>query len=153
MQKCAWLYARQYSMRRKTVMKRIIQKDSSGCGLACIAMIAGISYRQVRKWSTKIGCSKDGHFDTDASDLRELASCSKIALASRKRQFRSWDKIPHKSIVAINYMEKTDSWHWVVFARDGDRKYVLDPKPSIKSDQRTDFWRMKGKWFLPVDSA
>ena len=30
-------------------MKRIVQQDPHGCGIACVAMLSGKSYRAVRK--------------------------------------------------------------------------------------------------------
>jgi len=33
----------------KTEIKRILQEDATGCGLACVAMIAGKKYAEVKK--------------------------------------------------------------------------------------------------------
>lgn len=30
-------------------IKRVIQEDSTGCGIACVAMVAGISYAEAKQ--------------------------------------------------------------------------------------------------------
>ena len=137
---------------------RLVTADTdtdASCGLACVAMIAGCSLSKVRKLALEMGYGKDGTFYTDASDLRKLASCVGVTFARRKRRFRSWDEIPHRSVVAINYKEDSNEWHWVVFVRQDNHCSVLDPNQSLKSGKRTDFGRMKknAKWYLSVVSG
>ena len=142
-------------MRHKCKVRRVTADtdNDASCGLACIAMIAGCSLPEVGKLALEMGYGKGGTFYTDASELRKLASCVGVAFARRKRKFKSWDEIPQRSVVAINYKEDSNEWHWVVLVREGKHPYVLDPNP-CRSEGRTDFGRMKNvKWYLPVVSG
>ncbi len=144
-------------MSNKRIVRQVTantDKDAS-CGLACIAMVTGCSHSKVKKLALTKGYGKDGTFHTDAGDLRKPAACLGVTLAERKRKFKGWKKIPHKSIVAINYREKTDSWHWVVPVRENNHPHVLDPNQRIKSERRIDFRRMgkNSRWYLPVVSG
>ena len=127
----------------------------ANCGLACVAMIAGCSLSKIEKLAREMGYGNDGAFYTDASDLRKLASCVGVTFARRKRKFRGWGEIPHRSVVAISYKKDSIEWHWVVLVRRNSHCFVLDPNQSLKSGQRTDFGRMKknAKWYLPVVSG
>jgi hypothetical protein len=39
----------------------------------------------------------------------------------------------------------------VVFVRDASGVCVLDPKRALRTNRRTDFGRMKPKWFIRLD--
>jgi hypothetical protein len=39
----------------------------------------------------------------------------------------------------------------VIFRRGTDRAVVLDLKPSLKNHVRTDFGRIKPKWFITIE--
>jgi len=39
-------------------------------------------------------------------------------------------------------------WHWVVFVREKDRTYILDSKKALRHNKRTDFGRIKPKWYI-----
>jgi hypothetical protein len=41
----------------------------------------------------------------------------------------------------------------VVFCRDHNDAYVLDPKRSLKTNRRRDFGRMKSKWLIGVQGV
>lgn len=136
-------------------MKRIVQNDPTGCGIACVAMLSEKSYQKVKSElleSSKF--SKKRTFYTDDNDLRKLSSKFGISLG-RLRQFRTWSEIPDKSIVAINYKKNDEDpeWHWVVFRRINNEEFVFDPKKAIKKVKRTDFGRMKAKWYLKSNIA
>jgi hypothetical protein len=63
--------------------------------------------------------------------------------------------LPNQALLAIKWhVEKTGpAWHWVVFVREGPRAYVLDPKKALRANQRTDFGRMKPKWYIEIKSG
>ena len=132
-------------------MIRVKQEDPTGCGLACIAMLAGFDYKAVRELAIeKLGFDDSGTFYTDTKDLRGLASIFNIELGKRKRRFKSFGELPEIAILAINYKEDSDTWHWVVYRRTSNDEFVYDPKTKIKTDKRQDFYRINAKWFLPV---
>lgn len=133
-------------------MRRVKQKDSNGCGLACIAMLANKTYKEVRKIAvTKVGLG-DGGFYTGTKELRALSDHYGIVLGKRRRPFKSFAALPETAILAINYKKAEDRWHWVVYRRSPKDEFIYDPKKTIKSNKRRDFGRIKekAKWFLPV---
>lgn len=83
--------------------------------------------------------------------MRRLLARYRLA-AGREKDFVSWETLPDRALLAIKWhREKTGpAWHWVVFVREGSDRYVLDPKKALRTNRRTDFGRMKPKWFIRV---
>jgi len=132
-------------------LRRVRQRDPTGCGLACIAMIAGTNYEKVRDIAVnELGWNEAEAFYTGTRDLRELSRYFGVDVGKRRRPFKTFQSLPTVAILAINYKEQTDTWHWVVFHRIEDNPVIYDPNQSIKNDKRRDFGRIKAKWFLPV---
>lgn len=132
-------------------MQRIVQVDSTGCGLACVAMLAGRSYEQVKRKSIRLGILNDKEpFYTVTQDLRELLANYNIS-SKPGRKVRKWESLPDKAILAINHQENYGIWHWVVFVRVSSEKfYVLDPRRAVKTERRTDFGRMRLRSYIEV---
>ena len=40
-------------------IRRIVQKDHTGCGIACVAMLSGTTYLQAKKLATELGVVPD----------------------------------------------------------------------------------------------
>jgi hypothetical protein len=61
--------------------------------------------------------------------------------------------LPPIALLAIKWhLEKNRPfWHWVVFLRDQRGTRVLDPKKNLRHHTRTDFGRIKPKWFIAVE--
>lgn len=132
-------------------MKRVRQRDPTGCGLACIAMLSGDKYESVKDVAiNELGWEESGTFYTGTRDLRELGRYFGIELGKRRRLFKNFNALPDTAILAINYKEQTDTWHWCLYRRIKDDQFVNDPSQSIKTNKRRDFGRMKVKWFLPI---
>lgn len=132
-------------------MKRIIQEDSTGCGLACIAMLANKTYKTVRKVAERLEIKNQDKFYTGTKDLRELSQYFGIDIGFKRVKFNSYKSLPNIAILAINYREKSENWHWVVYYRTDNDEYVLDPKKTIKTDRRKDFSRITPKWYIKVN--
>jgi hypothetical protein len=66
--------------------------------------------------------------------------------------FVSWSALPPKALLAIKWHRdrRRSYWHWVVFVRTHERAYVLDSAWALKRHVRTDFGRMKPRWFIVV---
>lgn len=59
-------------------MRRVKQGDPTGCGLACIAMLAGCDYNKVRDLAVKQLCFDDsGKFHTGAKYLEKTGTAIK----------------------------------------------------------------------------
>ena len=105
-------------------MKLIEQKDDSGCGLACIAMLSGLNYDDVKKLATegKVEChfsSPKKTFYTSSAHLITLAKkTKKISITSTRRmKFKSVDELPARAILSLPIAKEPKKWHWVVFER------------------------------------
>ena len=135
----------------KTEIKRILQEDATGCGLACIAMIVGETYADVKKVALENEILEEKRtFYTKGKHLITLLDYFNFK-AKRGRKVNNWSSIQSVSIVAINYRENIDSWHWVVYVPDENKGYVLDPHKKIKNDKRIDFSRMRLRSYIPVN--
>ena len=131
-------------------LRRLIQRDTTGCGLACVAMIAGKKYAEVKRKAIELGLvDSNGPFRTSCGELRMLVKAiGGEALIGRKATY--WASLPDLAIAGINYREKKNEWHWVVFVREGKDTYVLDPWHKIKTTKRRDFGRMRLRSCIPI---
>jgi ABC-type bacteriocin/lantibiotic exporter with double-glycine peptidase domain len=131
----------------------IVQQDRTGCGIACAAMLAGVSYAEAKAAAVRLGIAvEDSRLWSDTSPLRRLLETYGIALSSTPKAFSTWDALPDRALLAIKWhLERgVPHWHWVVFERQEARPCVLDPKRDLRQHRRTDFGRMKPKWWLEV---
>ena len=130
----------------------VVQDDDTGCGIACVAMIAGVSYEDAKAAVFSKSFRKKV-FYTSGPDLRRGLERFGLTLrpAARARRFESWRRLESTSIVAVEQTPRNKAhWHWVVFVNDGTRRYVLDPSwPEIV---RTDFRKMEGRSYLRVEA-
>lgn len=131
-------------------MKRVKQKDRTGCGIACVAMLANKTYSQVKKKMKSLDCFK-GHrknvFLTDYPDLKKALKAYKIK-SSKVCNKKSWKSTRKNAIVAINYNKKRDEWHWVVY--DKKKECVIDPRTK-KPYRKTSDKRMRIKSWVYIN--
>lgn len=131
-------------------IRRVIQKDGTGCGLACAAMLGGTSYLRAKTLAVRLGISSDRPpYYTSAGQLSLLLRNLGLR-PSKGRRLSKWESLQGLSVVGINYREKDDTWHWVVYVPSADGGYVLDPKKSVKTARRTDFGRMIPRSYIPI---
>lgn len=134
--------------------KPVRQKDSTGCGLACVACLAGAKYAEVKEVATIMfnWPPTTRRFYTTSAQI--IALLEKFELQGKKgRMVRNWDSISSLAIVAINPHEvkKNVYWHWVVFSKIGDQAIVIDPK--TKSMVRKNISRIRLRSYIPVERA
>ena len=136
-------------------MKRIVQQDETDCGIACIAMLAGKSYKNVRDVAVN-ECDLEfkGELYTDTAALAGLGTKYKLEIGGRRLKFKEFEHLPDTALLVMDlHKENRKSyWHWAIFQRESGREFVLDPKKSIKSDKRTGLKRIEkstSHW-LPV---
>jgi ABC-type bacteriocin/lantibiotic exporter with double-glycine peptidase domain len=130
--------------RQKRPMRRIVQKSGTSCGVACVAMLSRMSYKDA--FQLGIACyNKDhwsGYHGTVNSELRVMLAAVGYKLG-REVACDDWSKVPAGSLAATQWNIKKDSWHWVVYDVDDEGGFVLDPNPAVKRNKRRDFPRMK----------
>jgi hypothetical protein len=134
-------------------MKPVVQDERTGCGIASVATLAGVSYGHAQAQARRLGISaEDPKLWSDTRYVRSLLRGFWISASRKERTFRSWEKLPDRSLLAVKWHleEGKPCWHWVVFVREGESSYVLDPKRTPKKNRRTDFGRMKPKWIIEV---
>ncbi|MBI4003125.1 MAG: hypothetical protein HY348_15250 [Nitrospira defluvii] len=134
-------------------MKAVVQEERTGCGIAAVAAIAGVSYARAKAVAASLGISaQDRKLWSETKDVRRLLAELGFRAAGATRPFRSWSELPDCALLAIKWHveEGRPFWHWVLFVRELDQQYVLDSKATLKTSVRTDFGRMKPAWFLSV---
>ncbi|MGE3154079.1 MAG: hypothetical protein AB7G48_18645 [Nitrospiraceae bacterium] len=134
-------------------MKPVVQEERTGCGIAAVATLAGVTYREARRTAYRLGIvATDPRLWSETAHVRRLLVQYRIRPAKSETPFRSWKALPPLALLAIKWhrVKGTAFWHWVVFHRGPDGPVVLDPKRSLRVHCRTDFGRMKPKWFLLV---
>ena len=132
-------------------MRHIVQENSTGCGLACIAMLAGKKYNTVRIKAEKVLTNSDAHpggfghkknHRTTNSDVRKLGAAYGLRIGHKvkferpirhqKRKISSFfnnymteKKLNTHAIVATHRKSNGD-WHFVVWDNENGR--ILDPR-------------------------
>lgn len=136
-------------------MKPVIQQEKTGCGIASVATIAGITYPKAKKIANSLGIyADDSSLWSETRPVRTLLRKLGIKTSSTEIPFRNWASLPDCALLAIKWHKENGKpyWHWVVFVRENDSEYVLDSKKALKTNIRTDFGRMKPKWFIEVNN-
>lgn len=134
-------------------MKPVAQEERTGCGIASVAALAGVTYRQASRAAHRLGISAaDPLLWSETGHVRRLLKQYGIRADGRGRPFVAWDSLPACALLAIKWHKEGGRafWHWVVFWRGPHGPVVLDPKRDLRRHVRRDFGRMKPKWFIGV---
>ena len=105
-------------------IRRIVQQDPFGSGVACVAMLAGKSYGAVRKEMFPNGAV----LGTETGDLRRALATYGFELAHHSVPFRStsYENFKDTAILKGNPRRWGAEWHWVVW--DAEHRRLLDPR-------------------------
>lgn len=88
------------------------QKTLTDCGVACVAMVTGQQYYDIKQLATDLKIFKRKYFYfTKGEHLIELVSHHSIKVGSEV-ECLDWKDVPEFCIAAIN--KKRKNWHWVV---------------------------------------
>ena len=134
-------------------IKPVIQEDRTGCGLACVAAVAGVTYQQSKEVAGRLGISvANDALWSQATYLRRLLKHFDVIAAARSQPFRSWDSVSDLALLATKWhLERGwPYWHWTLFLREDGAARVLDSKKSLRNHSRTDLGRIKPKWWIPL---
>jgi hypothetical protein len=137
-------------------MEPVIQEDPSGCGIASAAALAGMEYQAMKLIAAGLGVvPEDGALWSSTGPMLKLLSSVGLSLSLPPAPFVDWASLPSPCLLAIKWRveRRGPAWHWVVFCRDHDDAYVLDPKRSLKTNKRRDFGRMKPMWLIAVQGG
>lgn len=131
----------------------IIQKEPTGCGIACAAILSGISYDEAKKTATRLGIhASDENLWSETTHVRRLLTELGIKTSREETDFSDWDALPDLALLAIKYHLEINRpfWHWVVFYRQAGQPVVLDPAAYLEKNERTDFENIQPKWFIEI---
>ena len=137
-------------------LNSVIQEEISGCGIASVAVLAKISYQEAKDLVESLGIQTiDKSLWRDTGYVRTLLRSLNIVADEKEHDFSSWEKLPNIALLAIKLRIKNgkSSWHWVVFWRSPSGPVVLDSKKTLRNHRRTDFGRMKPRFFIPVSMS
>ena len=136
-------------------MKPVVQLERTGCGIASVAALVGVSYREMQRVANRLGIAADDpRLWSETTYVRRLLKEHGLRSVSAEVPFTSWETLPDLALLAIKWHgERGRSfWHWVVFWRGQYGPVVLDSNRALRRHVRTDFGQMKPKWFIPVRS-
>ena len=134
-------------------MKPVIQQEATGCAIAASAVLAGVNYTIAKKAAKKLGINADdSKLWSSTIYIRRLLKHYNIKTSQTETPFKDWPSLPDRALLASKWHKKKGIpyWHWVVFVRDATGEYVLDSKKALKQHKRTDFGRIKPKWFIAL---
>lgn len=132
-------------------MRRITQKTGTSCGVACVAMLARLSYRDAFKLGVALWGKEywvESH-RTDISELRMMLARLGWRLG-RKVRCENWHRVPPGTLAAVQWNQTKDAWHWVVTATDAEGLFVFDPRATVKQKRRRDFKKLPIAWYHHV---
>jgi len=121
-------------------VRRIEQRKykNGDCGVACVAMITGMSYSKIHDVFESLGLIRKGNYFTYHKDLIDVLH--HLGFVVMRRRFTSWAEVQTPAIVKVN-IRTGNFWHWVVLT---ESRILLDPKPGV-TDAITDFRGRRGK--------
>jgi hypothetical protein len=135
-------------------MKAVVQLERTGCGIASVAALAGVSYRRAQQAAQRLGIfAQDERLWSETAYVRRLLRWFGLHAAPKETTFVSWQTLPDLALLAIKWrtLRGRAQWHWVVFHRAPTGAVVLDPKRALRRNSRTDFGRMRPKWFIAIE--
>jgi len=131
----------------------VVQQDPTGCAFASIAALAGVRYAAVKGAAEALGISVTEPSLWGGTVLvRRLLHRFGLRAAAKTEPFRTWGALPEVALLATKWHEERGipCWHWAVFIRTPSGPSVLDSKKALRRHRRTDFGRIKPKWFWRV---
>ena len=134
-------------------MRRVRQKTGTSCGVACVAMLAHVSFKD----AFEVGLQLWGQdywnetHRTDSAELREMLAALGWRLG-RMVKCRTWRKVPPGALVAVQRKLPKNEWHWVVSHADVEGVFFFDPRLSVKANRRRDFAKAPPSWYHRVST-
>ncbi len=135
------------------MVKVVIQEEETGCGLACVAMLADKSYAQIKTFANSLGIyAEDKNLWYHTDYVRQLLKEYNLYCSEKELPFISWNQLPNLALLATkyHYEEGKPFWHWCVFVRENNQSLVLDPAPYLENNHRRDLNNIAPKWYIEI---
>jgi ABC-type bacteriocin/lantibiotic exporter with double-glycine peptidase domain len=108
-------------------IRRVVQEDETGCGIACVAMLSGQSYAAIKRlFVQKIFQRRRQKLWTRHSDIQK--ALAEFGIETRRRRFKQWKNIQGIAVVPIDRRKKGYYWHWVIAIVKDNKIRILDPE-------------------------
>jgi len=151
---------------------KVVQTDRYGCGIACLAMVAGIPYEVARQQFNEYGLGiRRGcrpAYSTTTSEL--IGAVGRSGLLVQPRRWRGWSDFHGLGILKVrdDWRGKKGKWHWAVAFRHNEFGVVVfDPHETTPSFEQMPmdvicidfrYYEPKGQWLqveqrMPLDVA
>jgi hypothetical protein len=108
-------------------MRWIKQRTTTDCGIAAVAIVAGVSYEEAK---AAFGPFPGRGFLTEAKDLRRALKALGVPLSKRLRRLRGATQIRLKcdaiALVGVAGKNGNEENHWIVW--DALEQRLLDPE-------------------------
>lgn len=117
-------------------IRKVRQLDDFGCGVACLAMVVGITYNEARAIFIGLGLDRQNipgrsPFASTFSQLRQAIATSTTHTA-RMRKWTGWKQIQQHAILKVSSSNGGSNWHWVVAERHLTYGIVIHDPASAK---------------------
>jgi ABC-type bacteriocin/lantibiotic exporter with double-glycine peptidase domain len=103
-------------------MRMIKQRNETDCGIACLAMLASISWAQAKH--ALFGKRRRKGFYTTKDEMRAALIRFGVITSKRLVVCRNPERLERDAPLRTNVLAN-GNWHWAVW--DAKRKKVLDP--------------------------
>lgn len=141
-------------------IQKIVQDDPYGCGIACLAMVTGVTYDHARQQFNEYGLgvrrgSRPG-YSTSSGEMRMALGRSGLLVDNRR--WKGWAAFQGLGILKVkdDWRGAVGRWHWVVAFRHPLYEIALfDPHqidPSFKTMPQDvlsfgfDTYEPRGEW-------
>ncbi|MBK8093391.1 MAG: hypothetical protein IPK32_15780 [Verrucomicrobiaceae bacterium] len=142
---------RKSRQRRTRPIQRVVQQTGTSCGVACVAMLARLSFRDAHRLAHEVlkKKRKQSNQRTYPEHLRAMLKPLGLRLG-RQVKCRTWRKVPPDSLVAVQWNRAKGTWHWVVSGHDAKGLFFFDPRKNVKDIRRRAFEKARPSWYHRV---
>lgn len=148
------------------------ESDPYGCGVACLAMVSGMSFAEARSQFINIGLGvRRSHrvaFSTSSREMR--MAIASVGLLSDAKRWNGWDQFHGLGVLKVrdDWRGAFNKWHWVVAFRHPTLDLaIFDPHMAIPAFKHLllddtylpfSMYEPKGEWFqveqrIPISSG
>ena len=85
-------------------MKPVVQLERTGCGIASVAALAGVSYRQAQRTANRLGIfAEDSRLWSETQSVRRLLKQYRLRGSGKEIPFVSWSALPDLALLAVKW--------------------------------------------------